>query len=215
MCLLSLMIASAGALSVQNTWVDLADQEEIRAAAGTEPRATQNPEFERLQPPADLAAAKRAKAPRNISQGYYIIVRKGNHTLSLYLDGLLLKSYPVGTGKHPGDKIRPQDPATPEGYFSLQNVHNAGGWLYTPPGGGPQARNVYGPWFLRLDTSAGKSFSGKGWTGIGIHGTNKPESIGHDVSLGCIRMHNADVSALKLELDKAKDIAQVQVDVLP
>lgn len=32
--------------------------------------------------------------------------------------------------------------------------------------------------------------------GYGIHGTNMPESIGTAVSLGCIRMHNADVEKL-------------------
>ena len=31
---------------------------------------------------------------------------------------------------------------------------------------------------------------------IGIHGTNKPSSIGKAASKGCIRMHNRDVEAL-------------------
>ena len=31
---------------------------------------------------------------------------------------------------------------------------------------------------------------------FGIHGTNQPSSIGHEVSFGCIRMHNEDVLAL-------------------
>lgn len=39
------------------------------------------------------------------------------------------------------------------------------------------------------------------WMGLskphyGIHGTNDPSSIGHLVSLGCIRMYNEDVLAL-------------------
>jgi lipoprotein-anchoring transpeptidase ErfK/SrfK len=39
------------------------------------------------------------------------------------------------------------------------------------------------------------------WMGLskphyGIHGTNNPSSIGHMVSLGCIRMYNDDVLAL-------------------
>lgn len=39
------------------------------------------------------------------------------------------------------------------------------------------------------------------WMGLsrphyGIHGTNNPRSIGHDVSHGCIRMHNSDVIEL-------------------
>jgi len=39
------------------------------------------------------------------------------------------------------------------------------------------------------------------WMGLskpsyGIHGTNNPASIGHEVSHGCIRMYNQDVLAL-------------------
>jgi Uncharacterized protein conserved in bacteria len=39
------------------------------------------------------------------------------------------------------------------------------------------------------------------WMGLskphyGIHGTNNPASIGHEVSLGCIRMYNEDVLQL-------------------
>jgi lipoprotein-anchoring transpeptidase ErfK/SrfK len=42
---------------------------------------------------------------------------------------------------------------------------------------------------------------GSRWLGLdlpryGIHGTNDPASIGRDVSLGCIRMHNKDVDEL-------------------
>ena len=42
---------------------------------------------------------------------------------------------------------------------------------------------------------------GTRWLGLsnpsyGIHGTNNPSSIGTDVSLGCIRMHNRHIEAL-------------------
>ncbi|WAH36657.1 L,D-transpeptidase [Alicyclobacillus dauci] len=45
------------------------------------------------------------------------------------------------------------------------------------------------------------------WLGLsrphyGIHGTNRPESIGRRVSKGCVRMHNRDV----LDLEKQVDI---------
>lgn len=33
-------------------------------------------------------------------------------------------------------------------------------------------------------------------SGIGIHGTNDPDSIGHRISSGCIRMHNSEVALL-------------------
>ena len=154
------------------------------------------------------------RPPREFNSGFHIIVRKGTHQLSLFKDGILQNTWPVGTGKNPADKGKTQDAATPEGYFRLKAIHDATKWLYVPPGGGGQFKNVYGPWFLAVDTGSG-SFTGKAWSGIGIHGTNKPESIGHDVSLGCIRMHNEDVTALKAILDSVEDIKQVQVDILP
>jgi len=202
-----------GALPGQEATLQNGAQEQASAAALI-PVAPETPPTP--QPPVtDWAQARHDRAPRNITQGYYIIIKKDIHTLSLYKDGVLLKSYPVGTGKNPADKIKPQDNSTPEGHFSLKSVHDARAWLYTPAGGGASARNVYGPWFLRVDTAAAGSFSGKAWSGIGIHGTNQPASIGHDVSLGCIRMHNADIVELKTELDKAGDITQVHVDILP
>lgn len=50
------------------------------------------------------------------------------------------------------------------------------------------------------DNPIGPQFGAK-WLGlsaphIGIHGTNHPESIGHAVSDGCIRMHNRDILEL-------------------
>ena len=51
--------------------------------------------------------------------------------------------------------------------------------------GGPD--NPLGARALYLHDEAGKD------TYIRIHGTNEPEYIGQNVSLGCIRMHNVDV----------------------
>jgi lipoprotein-anchoring transpeptidase ErfK/SrfK len=51
--------------------------------------------------------------------------------------------------------------------------------------GGPE--NPLGARALYLHDESGKD------TYIRIHGTNEPEYIGQNVSLGCIRMHNVDV----------------------
>ncbi|RNB87390.1 L,D-transpeptidase [Brevibacillus fluminis] len=78
----------------------------------------------------------------------------------------LVRQYPIGIGR---------EERTPEGYFSiLQKISQPG-----------SATNAYGTRGM-VFTSANHA----------IHGTNKPESIGHDVSLGCIRLHNADVEEL-------------------
>jgi lipoprotein-anchoring transpeptidase ErfK/SrfK len=47
----------------------------------------------------------------------------------------------------------------------------------------------------------GRQVYGSRWMGLdrpryGIHGTNNPASIGREVSLGCVRMHNKDAEKL-------------------
>lgn len=66
---------------------------------------------------------------------------------------------------------KPSTP-TPTGRFTIINK------AYQP--GGP-----FGTRWLGLTES-----------GIGIHGTSAPQSIGLEVSSGCIRMHNEDVEAI-------------------
>lgn len=61
---------------------------------------------------------------------------------------------------------------TPQGTFTIINK--------VPNPGGP-----FGAFWLGLSKPH-----------YGIHGTNQPASIGHDVSHGCIRMYNEDVIQL-------------------
>jgi len=72
-------------------------------------------------------------------------------------------------------------PAAKEGHELI-----AGGNLIVPPFGTNQRRyeGVLGT--RRLDLG----------DGYGIHGTDQPESIGHSVSHGCVRMYNEDVEKL-------------------
>lgn len=93
--------------------------------------------------------------------------------LSLYKDGVLLKEYPVCVGK--------QSTPTPQGdYWVVYKTVNPY-WInkedIVPPG--PQ--NPLGVRWIGITKS------------IGIHGNNKPESIGTYASAGCIRMYNRDV----------------------
>lgn len=73
------------------------------------------------------------------------------------------KSYPVAVGK-------PETP-TPVGNWTIvQKALNPGG--------------AFGARWMRLSIP---------WGGYGIHGTNRPSSIGTAASHGCVRMYNADV----------------------
>lgn len=61
----------------------------------------------------------------------------------------------------------------------------------------PKEESSYGPYAFGLSGFSGvlESFSG-GPGRIGIHGTNKPELLGEDISHGCIRMSNDDITKL-------------------
>jgi lipoprotein-anchoring transpeptidase ErfK/SrfK len=160
-------------------------------------------------------ARESLREARNLKQGYHIVIEKGKFLLSLYKDGDFIKSYPVAVGQTPTDKKAYGDRATPEGWFNVKYINKSGTWTHDYEDGKGQTSGAYGPWFIALSTTAGQTFSGKGWTGIGIHGTNRPDSIGKYVSGGCIRLHNKDVVDLKQELDSEPFITAIQVDILP
>ncbi|EIT87412.1 hypothetical protein A374_00520 [Fictibacillus macauensis ZFHKF-1] len=69
----------------------------------------------------------------------------------------------------------------------------ATGAILTPTPGGTYT-------IVNKDPETGGPY-GAMWMGLsaphyGIHGTNDPSSIGHNVSHGCVRMHNKDVLEL-------------------
>lgn len=128
------------------------------------------------------------------STGYHIRIDKSEHKLSLYQDGLLLKSFTTAVGKGTGDKLIQSQWMTPEGNFYISNIHDASRWTFNY---GKQVESAYGPWFLRLVTGKNETFSGKSWTGIGIHGTSRPHELGTHASHGCIRVSNDNIMEIK------------------
>ncbi len=110
---------------------------------------------------------------------YRIVVNKSRLTLSLYLNGKLVKVYPVGIGV--------EDYPTPIGTFKIVNKLIDPVW-YNPHGG------IYA--YGNIKNVLGTRWMGISSPGYGIHGTTQPESIGKQSSEGCIRMHNKDVEEL-------------------
>ncbi len=97
---------------------------------------------------------------------YQITVNTQNHTLTLFRDNNVYKTYKVAVGK--------ASTPTPKGTFRIVN-------RAVNPGG------PFGARWLGLDAPYGD---------YGIHGTNDPSSIGKNISNGCIRMFNRDVIEL-------------------
>ena len=95
---------------------------------------------------------------------------------------------PCGLGKNLGDKRSFGDCKTPEGVFAISAILDSSQWKHDFNDGAGLRDGAYGPYFLRLSTP--------GFTGIGIHGTCFPESIGTRCSEGCVRLKNDDLSDL-------------------
>lgn len=101
-----------------------------------------------------------------IRTSYAIEIDTTSPQLKLYQQGILFRTFVVALGK-------PQT-STPIGSWHV--IDKQSGW-----GSG------FGTRWLGLDVP---------WGIYGIHGTNRPESIGQYASHGCVRMRNADVEFL-------------------
>ena len=117
---------------------------------------------------------QRLKVPKG---RFTIVVDKSQNQLLLTQDNQFFKIYPVATGK---------DNSTPVGTFRIVNKLAKPVWYaqgaVVPP---ESPENVLGSRWLGLDKP-----------GYGIHGSVDPSGIGHQVTAGCVCMHNSDVEEL-------------------
>lgn len=109
---------------------------------------------------------------------YRIVVNLDKHRLTVFNGDQRVLRKPVGIGKE-------QTP-TPKGRYYITQ-------LFQPPNpDGP-----YGPYAYALSgySEVLETFKG-GEAIIGIHGTNRPDLVGKDVSSGCIRLRNPAITRL-------------------
>jgi hypothetical protein len=99
-------------------------------------------------------------------EAYTIHVDVEQKQLTLFRGDAVVKTYRVATGT--------ADTPTPVGVFTI--THRFSGQM-----------SGFGTCFLGLNVP---------WGNYGIHGTNKPESIGYAASHGCIRMQVQDAEEL-------------------
>jgi L,D-transpeptidase catalytic domain len=106
-----------------------------------------------------------------------IVVSIPDRKLALLEDGRVVKIYDVAVGA----QVSP----SPSGEFQIaQRLSNP---TYYKPGVviGPGPGNPLGTRWMGLNVK-----------GFGIHGTNRPSSVGKNASHGCIRLKNSDVEDL-------------------
>lgn len=108
-----------------------------------------------------------------------IVINSASRLLALYDGNQKIRIYPLGLGK-------PSTP-TPVGYYKINTKEIDPPWIdpsnpeYEVPSG---ENNPLGYRWMQIKGN------------YGIHGTNRPDSIGYYVSNGCVRMREADVEAL-------------------
>ncbi len=110
-----------------------------------------------------------------------LLVDKSDYTLTVLLDGHFIKQYPIGIGKSnktPVGEFVIDNKLIDPTWYSSDGVYNAG-----------DPKNELGTRWIGFEDK-------KGLSGYGIHGTTDPDSIGKDMSNGCIRMRNENVEEL-------------------
>jgi len=117
---------------------------------------------------------------------FSLVIDKSQNLLFLKQGTEVIKTYQVSTGK---------DNSTPTGEFVIDNnkLKNPT-WFKTGAVIAPDSpENILGSRWMGF---AGADSSGETIKGYGIHGTTEPEKLGQQVTLGCVRMSNADVEEL-------------------
>jgi lipoprotein-anchoring transpeptidase ErfK/SrfK len=141
--------------------------------------------------------------PVNV-EGRYVVISLSEHRLYLMEESRVLWSSVVGTGT--GTRLegagQKWEFSTPRGMFRIQRKEKnprwyVPDWAYLERGERIPEPDDPKRWEEgMLGTTA--LFLGEG---IALHGTNKPELLGQDVSHGCIRMTNEAARYLYHEVD--------------
>lgn len=130
-----------------------------------------------ISDPRRMSIGQRIKVP---SVDFSIQVNKSNNTLTLLNHGQFFKRYRVRTGKI--------DYLTPVGDFRVNSKKKDPVW------NDPKTGKTYPP--NDPANELGTRWIGFQGASLGIHGTIRPETIGHYASNGCVGMLKEDVEEL-------------------
>jgi lipoprotein-anchoring transpeptidase ErfK/SrfK len=121
---------------------------------------------------------------------FSIIVDKSQNILILKTDEEIVKTYIVSTGKNN---------STPTGNFKITSKLVNPTWFkagtVVPAG---SAENILGSRWLGFNLP-----------GYGLHGTNEPQSLGKQVTQGCVRLSKPDIEELYIIIPEGTEVTIV------
>ena len=167
---------------------------------------------ELLQRINNLPDPRRMKAGANlkvVSGPFHALVDKSDFTLEIWLGNpgeaksMYVTSFPVGLGR---------DDSTPTGTWIVETQKKLKNPTYYSPRGegviqADDPDNPLGEYWIGLTGVDGHA-SGK--QSYGIHGTIRPDSIGKQESMGCVRLVNDDVAKVFELLVEGKSTVIIQ-----
>lgn len=173
---------------------DLASVKEIKPGSEISSQAANE-----MEDRADAQSGTPAENP-TASGGVAIKIDTKGNILVVYQSERLIAAYPVTVGSTQtaspiGEwKVRhiSKMPTFRYDKEMLQHGERSGNFHLLPPG----PRNPVGVMWIALNKK-----------GIGIHGTNEPDSIGHAASHGCIRLANWDVVRLATKIKSGDNVS--------
>jgi lipoprotein-anchoring transpeptidase ErfK/SrfK len=116
------------------------------------------------------------------SVDWELVVLPAAHQLRVLRAGRVVETDPVGVGRG----VTP----TPSGRYYITEILQP-----------PDPAGSYGPFAFGLSAYSPTLTEFAGGSGqIGLHGTNDPSGLGHDVSHGCIRVANSVITRLAQQL---------------
>jgi lipoprotein-anchoring transpeptidase ErfK/SrfK len=172
---------------------ELASVKDIRPGSETASQAANEAEDQR---DAQAPTPGESGTPRNVS----IKIDTKTNMLGVFEAEKLIATYPVTVGS--------AHTASPIGEWKVRGIaklprfrydkemlkhgERSGNFYVLPPG----PRNLVGVMWIALNKK-----------GIGIHGTNEPDSIGRTVSHGCVRLANSDVVRLATKIKPGDNVS--------
>ena len=130
---------------------------------------------------------------------FAIVIDRGANKLRLFLNGKLLKGYPIGTGRRAD---------TPAGTYAIRSRQERPDWLRPDGRKIPYGRpdNILGTRWMSIQATGATAVV----KGCGIHGTWNETDLGHAGTAGCIRLRNADAEEMCLVVSEGTPVRIVE-----
>ncbi len=165
--------------------------------------------IQRVNAMADPRKLRVGQKLKLVNGPFHAVVTKREYRLDLYADPrdpdgnrLYIRSFGVGLGEHD---------STPIGKFAVKSGSKLVDPYWVNPRTGQRFANSdpLNPIGERWIGLEGADPASAGLTGYGLHGTIDPASIGHDASMGCVRMLGEDVEVVYELLQER--VSQVEI----